>query len=172
MDLRQHPSRALFERSGDKIFGAGRRIVAAMVAGIAAGIVMSAVMMAYMAARGQSVWRMPNLIAAIWMGEAVAGAELGTPTLVGLITHVATSALMGLIAIPFIKDLSPTRTVLAAFAYAVASYPVAFSAVISWANPLMMEHTHMIPMTIAHCVFGVVLGLVWLGLGRWIVTKA
>jgi len=53
-----------------------------------------------------------------------------------------------------------------AFAYAVASYPVAFSAVIRGANPLMMEHAEMIPMTIGHAVCGVVLGMVWLALIR------
>lgn len=145
---------------------ARRQWLVGTVAGLVAGIVMSMLMMAYMAIRGNSVWTMPNLISVLWLGEVAAGDEFTTATLVGLITHLITSALMGVIAIPFIANLPPTRTVLVAFAYAVASYPVAFSAVISWANPLMMERTRMIPMTIGHALFGVVLAVVWLALLR------
>lgn len=146
--------------------GRGRRVTGAVVAGLTAGIVMSMMMMAYMAMRGQSIWTMPNLIAVMWLGNEVAGGEFAMPTVVGLITHLVTSALMGFIAIPFIKDLPPARTMLAAFAYSVASYPVAFSAVISWANPLMFQRPRMVPMTVAHAVFGIVLGLVWIGWTR------
>lgn len=53
---------------------------------------------------------------------------------------------------------------LAAVSYALASYPFAFALIMSWANPLMVERTSIIPMTLAHMVFGVVLGAVYLAL--------
>lgn len=142
------------------------RILSGLAAGTLAGLVMALAMMGYMAYRGRSLWRMPDLIAVMWMGEEVADGRLGWATLVGFATHVATSAVMGIVAVPFIDGLSRWRTVLVASAYAIASYPVAFSAVITWANPLMIERTELVPMTVAHGIFGVVLGLAYVGLRR------
>lgn len=127
---------------------------------------MAMAMMGYMRWEGQSVWTEPDLIAAMWMGNDVADGRLSVATLVGFLTHMATSALMGVIAIPFIYKLPPWRTMLAAFSYAMASYPVAFATIMSWANPLMVERTGLVPMAAAHGLFGVVLGAVYLWLRR------
>lgn len=135
-----------------------------MVAGLAAGVVMTMVMMAWMAASGESVWTNPNLIAVMWVGRDAALGGFSGATLLGFATHLATSALMGVIALPFIRDLPPGRTMLAAFAYALASYPFAFALIMTWANPLMVERTGLVPMTVAHAVFGIVLGAVYLWL--------
>lgn len=137
------------------------RLRAGIIAGITAGIVMSAAMMSYMIFIGRSLWTMPNLIAAMWYGEGVAGEHFCTATIAGFLTHVATSILMGLVAIPFLRDLSRKRTVLSGLSYALASYPVVFALVLSWANPLMVERAELLPMTAGHAIFGLVLGLVY-----------
>ncbi len=135
-----------------------------VLAGAVAGLVMAVAMMGYMLVRQQSVWTNPNLIAVMWMGPGAADGEFGVATMVGLATHMATSMLMGLIGLAFIAALPRGRTMLAAFAYAVASYPVAIAFVMTWANPLFVERAHVVPMTIAHIVFGVVYGWTFLAL--------
>lgn len=133
------------------------------LAGAVAGIVMAASMMGYMLVRQQSVWTNPNLIAVMWMGpEAATG--FGIATIVGFATHMAASALMGVMGILFIAALPRGRTVLAALAYALASYPVAIAFVMTWANPLFVERTQVVPMTTAHIVFGLVYGWTFLAL--------
>jgi len=140
------------------------QVAAGVVAGLAAGLVMAVGMMAYQYAQGNSIWSNPNLIAVMWMGREVANGELSRATPVGFLTHMATSGLMGWIAIPFVRDLPPWRTLLVALAYSLASYPLVFALVLSWANPLMVERTALIPMTTGHILFGVVLGTVFLWL--------
>ena len=98
------------------------------------------------------------------MGPEVADGRLNLATLIGFLTHMVTSALMGVIAIPFIYNLPPWRTMLAALSYALTSYPVAFATVMSWADPIMVERTGLIPMAAAHALFGVVLGAIYLWL--------
>lgn len=124
-------------------------------------------MMAWMAATGRSVWTNPNLIAVMWTG-APPGAGFSGATVLGLVTHTVTSSLMGWVAVPFLRDLTPGRTILAAIAYAVASYPLVFALVLTWANPLMVEQSGLVPMTLAHVGFGVVLG----GLYFWLRQRA
>ena len=51
---------------------------------------------------------------------------------------------MGIIAVPFIWDLSFGRTVLIAVAYALASYPFVFAFILTWANPLMVERAELV----------------------------
>lgn len=136
---------------------------AGVVAGFAAGAMMAMGMMVWMAATGRSVWTDPNLIAVMWTGAAP-GAGFSGATVLGFATHQATSALMGWVAVPFVRDLPPGRTVLVAIAYAVASYPLVFALVLTWANPLMVEQTTLVTMTIAHAGFGVVLGGLYLRL--------
>lgn len=135
-------------------------------AGTVAGLVMAMAMMAGMAVTGRSIWTNPNLIAAMWLGDGVANGRLGLPTLVGFATHEATSALMGVVAVPFIRDLSSRRKIVMSVVYAVASYPLVFAVVLSWANPLMVERTRLVPMTLAHVLFGLVLGAMYLRLRR------
>lgn len=133
-------------------------------AGTAAGLVMAMAMMGWMVATGRSPWTNPNLIAAMWLGDGAANGALGLPTLVGFATHQATSALMGVVAVPLIRDLPPARKRMVSVAYAVASYPLVFALVLSWANPLMVAETSLVPMTLAHGLFGVVMAAVYLRL--------
>ena len=136
-------------------------------AGFVAGGVMAAAMMGWMLITGRSPWINPNMISAMWLGEhAVFLDDFGGHTILGFATHQATSVLMGLIAIPFIRDLPRGRTLLVSSAYALASYPLVFSLVLRWANPFMVERTSMLPMTAAHAIFGVVMGAVYLRLRR------
>lgn len=136
----------------------------ATIARAVAGLVMAMLIMAYMALVGQSIWTTPNLIAVMWLGESAATGAFGVNTMIGFATHMATSMLMGEIAIPFVAGLPAGRTILAALSYALASYPVAIAAVMSWANPLFVDRTDVVPMTVAHAVFGLVFGSTLLAL--------
>lgn len=142
------------------------RTGAGIVAGTLAGLVMALGMMAYQYWQGNSIWTNPNLIAVMWLGPEVAGGQLSLATLVGFATHMATSALMGWIAVPFIRDLPPWRTMLAATSYSLASYPLVFATLMTWLNPLMVERTGLAPMAAAHTLYGVALGVVYLWLAR------
>ncbi len=137
------------------------RYAAGALAGIIAGMTMAMAMMAYMYLTGRSVWTNPDLIAAMWMGSDAPDGLLSGATLVGFLTHEATSALMGVVAVPFIKNLSFRRAILASVAFALASYPFVFAFVLTWANPLMVERSELVPMTAAHILFGLVLGFVY-----------
>lgn len=139
----------------------GRRnaYVLGAVSGLIAGTAMSIAMMLVALFRGQSAWTLPNLIAAMWLGPSAATGALGLPTMIGFLTHEATSALMGVIAVPFVSELPRRRVLLVSLAYALASYPLAFSLVMSWANPTMYERVSMIQMTWAHLLFGAVFGV-------------
>lgn len=133
------------------------KLAAGAIAGIIAGTVMAMVMMIYMYLNGRSVWSNPDLIAAMWLGNEVADGSFSLATLIGFLTHEATSALMGIIAVPFIKDLPFGRVIIISIAYALASYPLVFGFILTWANPLMVERAELVPMTFAHIIFGVVM---------------
>ncbi len=139
---------------------------AGAIAGLAAGAVMSMAMMLIATLRGESPWALPDLIAAMWLGSDVADGRLGIPTMVGMLTHGATSAMMGIVAVPFVAALPGWRVLPISLAYALASYPLVFSLVMSWANPLMYERVSMIDMTWGHSVFGVVFGVTFLWIAR------
>jgi len=140
------------------------RYQSGLIAGVIAGTVMAMAMMLFALVGGDSVWAQPNLIAAMWLGPHVATDALGVPTMIGFLTHEATSALMGIVAVPFVAKLSSTRTLLASLAYALASYPLVFTLVISWANPLMFQRASMVQMTWGHLLFGAVFGAMYLPL--------
>ena len=123
---------------------------------------MSMGMMLIAVLRGDSAWGLPNMIAAMWLGVDVADGGFGVPTMVGMLTHAATSTLMGMVAVPFISGLAGWRVLLVSLAYALASYPLVFSLVMRWANPLMYERAPMIDMTWGHSVFGVTFATVLL----------
>lgn len=129
-------------------------IVPGVLAGLVAGAVMAAVMMLFALSSGHSVWTNPDLIAALWRGPAAANGKFSNGTMLGLATHMATSAVMGIVALPFIARLPAWRTMLAAIAYALASFPLVFATVLAWADPTMFQAVRMLPMTVAHLVFG------------------
>lgn len=135
------------------------KLKAGTIAGIIAGLVMAMAMMAYMYLTGRSVWANPNLIAAMWTGNEAAGGGFSTATIIGFLTHEATSALMGVVAVPFIKNLPARQTILVSIAYALGSYPFVFALILSWANPLMVERAELVPMTVAHILFGFIFGI-------------
>lgn len=131
-------------------------LVRAALAGMIAGAVMSIAMMVAAVMHGESIWMMPNLISAMWLGPGAASGGLGVPTLLGFLTHEVTSAIMGVVAVPFIAGLSGGRVLLASLAYSLASYPLVFSLVLRWANPSMYERAPMVQMTWGHLLFGAV----------------
>ncbi len=136
------------------------------VAGVIADTVMSMAMMTIAILRGDSVWALPNLIAAMWFGPGAGTGTLGLPTIAGFATHEATSALMGAIAVPIVDGLPGGRLFVVSLAYALASYPLVFSLVLSWANPTMYTHAPMMQMTWGHLIFGAVFAMAYLRLTR------
>lgn len=137
------------------------RFAAGAISGLIAGALMAMAMMAYMYLRGRSVWTNPDLIAVMWMGKDVADGSFSSATIIGFLTHEATGALMGIVAIPFVKSLPKVQTMLVSVAYALASYPFVFGFILTWANPLMVERSELVPMTAAHLLFGSVMGFVY-----------
>lgn len=133
------------------------------LAGLIAGMVMSAAMMLVALLRDESMWTLPNLIGAMWF-EGAMSEGLGPQAMAGMLTHAATSALMGFVAVPFVAGSARGRVLIVSLAYALAAYPLAFSLVLSWANPLMFERAPMVQMTWAHMIFGIVFGVafIWL----------
>lgn len=117
------------------------RVGAGLVAGSAAGLVMSAAMMSYMRWRGESLWTGRDRIAAMRMGPEAADGRLTLATLIGSLTHLAARALMGVIAVPFVCGLPPWHTMLAAFSYALASYPASVPPSNSTPSPDAMRFT-------------------------------
>ena len=114
--------------------------------------------------RGDSPRGIPNMIATMWLGGAADGG-LGVPPMIGMVTHMATSGLMGIVAVPFVAVLPRWRVLLVSLAYALASYPLVFSLVMRWANPLMYERAPMFDMTWGHAVFGVTFAVAFLWIG-------
>ncbi len=141
------------------------RLRTGALAGIAAGTVMSMAMMLAAWLRGDSIWAMPNLISVMWLGPAAAGPQFGLPTITGFLTHEATSLLMGIVAIPFLAGLSRRQTLLVSLAYSLAAYPLAFSLVMRWANPVMFRDASMNQLTWAHLLFGAVMAAVFIRAG-------
>jgi uncharacterized membrane protein len=144
------------ERFGDPVAVA----LAGTVAGVIAGLLMSMLMMWFSARSGYSVWHIPNLIAAMWLGEkAIVERFMGGTTVLGFATHVATSALMGVI-FPFWtgNPQSYVFSVLLGIVYAVASYPIVGQFVMRWVDPQFLKQTDPLQMTLGHAFFGVVMG--------------
>ena len=142
------------------------RLGAGVIAGGVAGLVMAMAMMGDMKWQGQNVWTNPNLIAAMWMGPKVAGGRLTLATLVGFHDSHGDERCYGDNHHPFIYKVPAWRTLLAALSYAMGSYPFAFAIVMTWANPIMVERTGLVPMAAAHALFGLVLGFGYLLLRR------
>ncbi|MDX1532150.1 MAG: hypothetical protein R3362_11540 [Rhodothermales bacterium] len=138
------------------------RPAAGAVAGAVAGLLMAVTLMVFTAAAGQGPWTIPNLIAATWLGPDAADGVFGAASVVGFATHLGASAALGVAALPFIYGLPPMRTVLVALVYALATFPVVFAFVLTWANPLLIARSHLVSMTLAHGVFGIALGVTYL----------
>lgn len=135
------------------------------VAGLVAGTVMSMGMMLLSMLGGDDIWMMPNCIGAMWFDGRVAEGP-GLQAVAGFITHEVTSTLMGVVAVPFLAG-SPRRRVLPiSVIYVLASYPLLFSLVMTWANPQMFERAEMVPMTWGHLLFGAVFAGCFLWLTR------
>lgn len=127
---------------------------------------MSMGMMLISVLTGKSAWSLPDLIATMWLGPSAADGSFGLAAVAGMMTHEATSILMGIIAVPFVAKVPRSRVLVISLAYALASYPLVFSFVMSWAAPLMYERTSMIEMTWGHHVYGTVFGTAYLWLTR------
>lgn len=153
-------------RGGDAEPNPGRLPYGAgAVAGLIAGTVMSMAMMLLAVLAGESIWGMPNMIGAMWFGGSM-GEDLGVQAVVGMLTHEVTSTLMGVVAVPFVSAVPRGRVLPISIAYALASYPLLFSLVMSWANPMMFEQAGMVEETWAHLLFGTVFAVSYLLLTR------
>jgi hypothetical protein len=133
-----------------------------LIAGFLAGMVMSVFTMAVTSMKGMGIWHNPNLIALMWTGQESVSEGFQLTTVLGLLTHIVTSMLMGVISIPFVENKKKLGILLSSLTYSVASYPLVFSFILSWANPKMYESVNFLIMTIGHTIFGIVLGFVFI----------
>lgn len=140
------------------------RTSAGLRAGAVAGMAMAVVLMAWTRATTGSAWRFPNLVAAFFLGDDVAGTDITLPTMLGLAMHVAASALLGAAIIPLLRDLPVRRKIATAVVAGLAAYPLVYTLILSWAHPLMVEQAELVPMTLAHAAYGGVLGAVYIRL--------
>lgn len=152
--------------SYEHVTGGLSRPFAGALAGLVAGAAVALVMMVYSSTSGQGAWSVPNLIAVMWAGPDTAGNEVTRATILGVLTYLGASTLMGLAALPFLFGLPPGRTMLAAVTYALAAYPATFAFILTWANPMMVERTELVPTALAYGLFGLVLGWMYLVLRR------
>lgn len=135
------------------------------IAGLVAGTVMSMGMMLLSLLGGESIWTMPNCIGAMWFGGRI-GEGMGLQAMAGFLTHEATSTLMGAVAVPFVSGSPRNRVLPISIAYALASYPLLFSLLMTWANPQLFERAGMVQMTWGHLLFGTVFAACYLWLPR------
>jgi hypothetical protein len=116
-------------------------IIGGGIAGILAGMVMAMAAMFYAAANGSGFWLPVRNIAATWYGANALAGGVGV-LIVGMVTHLATSAFWGGIfaALPPGRKSAPTALV-GGLVWGVVVWAVLSFAVMSWLNPTMYAGT-------------------------------
>ena len=116
-------------------------IIGGGTAGIFAGVVMAMAAMFYDAANGSGFFLPVRSIAATWFGRnaLVGGAAV---LLVGLVTHLGTSALGGVVfaALPSSRK-SATAALLGGLVWGVVVWAILSFAIMPWLNPTMYAGT-------------------------------
>jgi hypothetical protein len=134
-------------------------ILDATVAGLVAGAVMSIWKMAEALARGRGLWRPPNLIASILLGErADTGRFLASGFVVGMALHAVASAFMGwlygVLVSPAARDWSAPAEIAVILGYALLNWAVYQYLVMPWLAPIMNRRTGARSLAVAHLVWG------------------
>jgi hypothetical protein len=116
-------------------------IVGGAIAGILAGIVMAMAAMFYAAANGSRFWLPVRSIAATWYGANALAGGAGI-LIVGLVTHLGTSAFGGVVfaALPSSRK-SATAALLSGLVWGVVVWAIMSFAVMPWLNPTMYAGT-------------------------------
>jgi hypothetical protein len=139
-------------------------VVDAVIAGLVGGAVMSVWKMAEAVLTGQGLWRPPNLIASILLGErADTGRFLTSGFVVGMSLHAVASAGMGwfygLVIAPPVRDWPVAAEAFVVLGYALASWAAyQYLAMPRWA-PVMHRSTTPLSLAAAH--------VVWAGAFAW-----
>lgn len=142
-------------------------LVPGAIAGIVAGLVMTAWKMAEAVASGAGLWRPPNLIATIVLGQSAdTGTFLGDAFLVGMVLHLGTSIAMGvvyatLLARP-LRNARALTEVAVLICYALISWAVYQWLVMPWLAPIMNRETTALSLAVAHVVFALGFAVYWL----------
>ncbi len=133
--------KAMVKRMDSSRFEARGMVLGGGIAGILAGIVMAMAAMFYAAANGSGFWLPVRSIAATWYGANALVGGAGV-LIVGMLTHLSTSAFWGMIfaAIPPGRK-SATAALLSGLVWGVAIWAIMSFAVMSWLNPTMYAGT-------------------------------
>ena len=139
--------------------GAKEMVGSGVVAGIIGGMLMAMIMMMSTAANGMGFLAPLRLIAATFHGkEAMAG---GGPLLTGLMIHMMTSMVSGVIFASIVgRRLTLPQALMAGGAFGIAIWVVMTFGGLPLLNPIMRERVVMMPVAwfIAHLGFGMGLG--------------
>ena len=116
-------------------------IIGGGIAGILAGIAMAMAAMFYAAASGSGFWLPVRSIAATWYGANALVGGVGV-LIVGMVTHLGTSAFLGLIFAALLPSRkSATAALLGGLVWGVVVWAAMSFAVMSWLNPTMYAGT-------------------------------
>jgi uncharacterized membrane protein YagU involved in acid resistance len=139
------------------------------VAGVVAGLVMTVWKMAEAAIAGVGVWRPPNLIATIALGPSANHGEFSYAAFaVGMLLHVLTSIVMGVVYAAFAARFLPRVTRAAEFGviigYALLNWAAYEWLIMPWLAPVMDANVSPTSLAIAHVVFA-------LGFAGWWIPR-
>jgi hypothetical protein len=134
-----------------------------IVGGIIAGIAMAMVAMVWMALAGQGFWKPMDLIASILLGKgAINPGFQVVPELLGMMIHLALSALFGLVFAFVVAHTSWSSGAIigAALAYGLLLWIVNVVIIDTLFIPAGLSLAPTIVLVVVHLVYGLVLGLV------------
>ena len=142
--------------------GAGSRILL-MMAGVESGVLGGAFMLVWLALlsllEGGSIWRIPNLFASTFYGEAALRRGFRWSTLSGVALHVIMSAVAGLLFGLAVSGIaSRSRVMLLGLAAGMMWYFLSLNVFWKHVNPMVSYYTSGSGMLIAHLGLGYFLG--------------
>lgn len=135
------------------------KLLDATIAGLVAGAVMSVWKMGEAALTGKGLWRPPNLIASIVLGEhADTGRFLASAFTIGMTLHALASALMGgfygLVIAPHVHAWPTPAQTLLILGYALLNWAAYQYLIMPWLAPIMNRHSRPLSLAVAHLVWG------------------
>lgn len=139
-------------------------VLDATVAGLVGGLVMSVWKMAEAGLRGRGIWRPPNLIATIILGDSAdTGRFSARAFTVGMALHALVSALMGwvygLVIAGAVQDWPVPGRIAAIVAYALLSWAVYQWLIMPRLAPTMDREVSAPSLAVAHVVWAA--GFAW-----------
>ena len=139
-------------------------VVDATVAGLVGGLIMSVWKMAEAGLRGRGIWRPPNLIATIVLGDRTdTGRFSAVGFTIGMVLHMLVSALMGwfygIVIAGAVQDWAVVARIATIATYALISWAVYQWLIMPRLAPTMDRETSAPSLAVAHLVWAA--GFAW-----------